>query len=199
LFATTGTVPIGYAAFAFALGAAAGVLLRRTLPAMAVTLGVFAVIQVLVPLTVRPHLIPPAQTTVAVTAVSLDNNMATTRTGNEYIAIGPGASFSPEVTGISGQPGAWIVGSKLVGATGQTMTTLPSACVGPGPGGGSPGGGSTVSASCLTRHGTKIVVSYQPASRYWDLQSAETGMYLVLAAGLGVLCYWAVRRRQRAA
>ena len=34
-------VPIGYAAFAFALGVAAGVLIRRTLPAMAATLVAF--------------------------------------------------------------------------------------------------------------------------------------------------------------
>jgi hypothetical protein len=59
--------------------------------------------------------------------------------------------------------------------------------------------GSFVPPSCLARHGIKIVVSYQPASRYWDLQWAETGMYLVLAAGLGGTCYWNVRRRQRSA
>ena len=37
-FALDGFVPGGYAVFAFALGATAGVVLRRTLPAMAVTL-----------------------------------------------------------------------------------------------------------------------------------------------------------------
>ena len=36
-------VAVGYAALAFALGVTAGVLIRRTLPAMAVTLGVFVV------------------------------------------------------------------------------------------------------------------------------------------------------------
>jgi hypothetical protein len=198
LFATTGIVPIGYAAFAFALGAAAGVLLRRTIPAMAVTLGVFAVIQVLVPLTARPHLIPPAQTTVAVTSADLGNN--TTGPGND-LDVGPGDSFSPQVTGISGQPGAWIVGSRLVGAAGQTLTTVPAACVSTNSRWASPGdaAGSAVPPSCLTQHGLKIVVSYQPTSRYWQFQWAETGLYLVLAAGLGGLCYSAVRRRQRTA
>jgi hypothetical protein len=200
LFSATGIVPVGYAAFAFALGAAAGVLLRRTLPAMAVTLGVFAVIQVLVPILVRPHLIPPAQTTVAISAAELGNN-TTGPTGND-LAVGPGDSFSPQVTGISGQPGAWILGGRLVGATGQTLTALPSACVSTDPRWASPGdaaGSFVPPSSCLARHGIKIVVSYQPTSRYWDLQRAETGMYLVLAAGLGGVSYWAVRRRQRAA
>src|SRR6201986_2878374 len=35
IFASHGITPLGYAAFAFALGAAAGVLIRRTLPALA--------------------------------------------------------------------------------------------------------------------------------------------------------------------
>ena len=37
----TGVAPAGYAAFAFALGVTAGLFIRRTLPAMAVTLAVF--------------------------------------------------------------------------------------------------------------------------------------------------------------
>jgi hypothetical protein len=39
VFDLSGTVPVGCALFAFALGTAAGALIRRTVPAMAVTLG----------------------------------------------------------------------------------------------------------------------------------------------------------------
>jgi hypothetical protein len=42
-FAGHGITPLGYAAFAFALGTAAGTLIRRAVPAMALTLAVFAV------------------------------------------------------------------------------------------------------------------------------------------------------------
>ena len=42
-------VPVGYAAFAFALGVTAGVLIRRTLPAMAATLVVFVAVRLAVP------------------------------------------------------------------------------------------------------------------------------------------------------
>jgi len=55
LFPARGIAPIGYAAFAFALGVAAGVLVRRTVPAMAVTLAIFALIQVVMPVWVRPY------------------------------------------------------------------------------------------------------------------------------------------------
>jgi hypothetical protein len=44
-FDAHGIVPVAYAAFGFALGVAAGLLFRRTLPAMAVTLVVFAAVQ----------------------------------------------------------------------------------------------------------------------------------------------------------
>ena len=44
-FAAHGITPLGYAAFAFALGVTAGVLIRRTLPAIAITLAIFALIQ----------------------------------------------------------------------------------------------------------------------------------------------------------
>ena len=63
LFGASGIAPLGYAAFAFALGVTAGVLIRRTLPAMAVTLVIFAAVQILMPMLIQPHLIPPAQAT----------------------------------------------------------------------------------------------------------------------------------------
>ena len=50
VFASPGITPLGYAAFAFALGTAAGALIRRTVPAMAVTLAIFAAVQVAMPL-----------------------------------------------------------------------------------------------------------------------------------------------------
>ncbi len=46
IFDSSYIAPIGYAAFAFALGVAAGVLWRRTVPAMATTLVVFIAVRV---------------------------------------------------------------------------------------------------------------------------------------------------------
>ena len=37
-------------------------------------------------------------------------------------------------------------------------------------------------------------IRYQPASRYWAFQSLETGIFLVLALGLGWVCLWRIRR-----
>ena len=58
-FGLQGVAPIGYAAFAFALGATAGVLLRRTVAAMAVTGVGFAAARLAVTYWVRPNLASP--------------------------------------------------------------------------------------------------------------------------------------------
>ena len=54
-FDIMGLVPVAYALFAMALGIAAGTLLRRTLPAMAVTLAGFIAVRAVIALWLRPH------------------------------------------------------------------------------------------------------------------------------------------------
>ena len=68
-----GIAPAGYAAFAFALGVTAGLLIRHTLPAMAVTLAVFAAVIIAFPTWVRPHLIPPVQATSTLSRAAIAN------------------------------------------------------------------------------------------------------------------------------
>jgi hypothetical protein len=60
LFSERGIAPIGYALFGVAAGAAAGLVLRRTVPAMAVALAGLAGARLAVTGWVRPRLIPPA-------------------------------------------------------------------------------------------------------------------------------------------
>ncbi len=74
IFPTHGITPLGYAAFGFALGVTAGLLIRRAIPAMAVTLAIFAVAQFATPLWIRPHLIPPHQTIATLAAVGANLN-----------------------------------------------------------------------------------------------------------------------------
>jgi hypothetical protein len=191
LFDARGVAPLGAAALAFALGVTAGVLLRRTLPAMALTLVVFVAIQVLVPNFVRPHLLPPDHFTAP---VSLQKGQVNTNAGSGLSAI--------QLTGAFHKPGAWVISdvvttpsgaqapNVVVTPAGPELTVLPEACV-PGPGSDFAGCRNTLAAMHLRQS-----VSYQPASRFWPLQWIETGMYLVLAAGLGWACVWQVRRRR---
>lgn len=72
VFGARGILPIAYAAFAVVLGVTAGMLVRRTLPAMALTLAVFAGMQLAVPLAVRPHLMPPVTQTFELGETNVD-------------------------------------------------------------------------------------------------------------------------------
>jgi ABC-type transport system involved in multi-copper enzyme maturation permease subunit len=178
VFAARGVAPLGYAAFAFALGVTVGVLLRKTLPAMAITLAVFAAVQFLVPTFVRPHLISPVRVTAPFNAND-NNELMITAPGNKITVVG---NFS--------RPGAWILSNQTVTPSGQPFV---------GPAAAACTNANAPFSACtnwLNSLHLRQQVSYQPASRFWPLQFAETGIYLVLAAGLGGLCVWRIRRRQ---
>jgi hypothetical protein len=175
VFATHGITPLGYAAFGFALGTATSALFRRSVPAIAVTLAIFAAAQVAMPLWVRPHLIPPDRTVVSGPAVI------------ESARVNLG---SLTATAVPGQPGAWILSSGAVNAAGQPVSTVPAACVPPAPAKAPDPG------QCIARDGISEVITYQPASRYWPLQCIETGIFLALALALVGYCFWRLDRRR---
>jgi hypothetical protein len=54
-FDIQGIVPVGYALFAVSLGIAAGALVRRTLPALAITVGVFTFLRLVIGQDLRSH------------------------------------------------------------------------------------------------------------------------------------------------
>src|SRR5262245_23292108 len=58
-FGQRGIVPVGYGLFGFALGVAVGILVRRTVPAMAVTLFVFVAARVCATYGLRPRMLAP--------------------------------------------------------------------------------------------------------------------------------------------
>lgn len=171
-FDTHGIVPLGYAVFAFTLGVTAGVLLRRTIPAMAVTLAIFTAVQVAMPLGVRPNLFPADHTTVAISSIGSADG------GAIHIS---GDSFSFNLRDLPSQPGAWILSVHAVNAAGEPVSTSP-ACVNQG-------------LNCLAGQGIRIGVRYQPTSRYWAIQWTETAIYLVLALALAGYCFRRLNRR----
>ncbi len=172
IFASAGITPLGYAAFAFTLGTAAGALIRRTVPAMAVTLAIFAAAQLAMPLWVRPHLIPPDRTIATIESVDLDFGSLT-------------------ATVVPGRPGAWILSSGAINAAGQPVSNLPAACQ------AAVAGLKPSSPSlCLESRGFREAITYEPASRYWPLQWLETGIFLALALALAGFCFWRLGRRR---
>lgn len=179
-FHAGGIVPVGYTAFAFALGVTAGLLIRRTLPAMAVTLVIFAGVQFAVPVYVQPHLLPPVTTTAPLNVASVVE-WGVTDAGQP----GGGSLFVMTVPSV---PGAWLVSSEIVTPAGRPAGTEPAtaAC-----------GDNATLQSCQTYVAglhLRQVLTYQPASRYWPLQWLETAIYLAVALLLAGLCFLRIRR-----
>ena len=181
-FATHGITPLGYAAFAFALGVTVGALIRRTAPAMAVTLAIFAAVQIAMPLWIRPNLLPASHTTSTITADTLSSILG--NPDSPHIITYTLAASLP------GQPEAWIQSSRATDTRWHPVSAvLPSAC--------SPLTSSPrlePVAKCLTSQGIRLGVTYQPASRYWPLQGAETGIFLVLSIALIGYCFRRITR-----
>jgi ABC-2 family transporter protein len=178
IFASHGITPLGYAAFGFALGTAVGALIRRTVPAMAVTLAVFAAAQVAMPLAVRPHLIPPDRTVVS---------------GPSFFQAAGVSVGALTASTVPGQPGAWILSSAAINAAGRRVSTIPARCLsGPSVGKGAPPN----AGACMASRGIREAITYQPASRYWPFQWIETGIFLALALALTGFCFWRLGRRR---
>jgi len=178
IFATHGITPLGYAAFAFTLGVTAGALIRRTIPAMALTLAIFAAIQVAMPLWIRPHFVPPHRTDISIASPG-------------YVAGEPGpggGTFTFVATSLPGQPGAWILSSGPVNAAGQPVGTTPAACITQSIQPGS-------FPDCLASQGIREAITYQPASRYWPFQWTEAAIYFALAVVLAGYCFRRLNRR----
>lgn len=169
IFDTQGLVPVGYAAFGVALGTLLGVLLRRTLPAMAAAVAVFGLVRYAVDEYLRPHLLPA---TTVVTKIS--------------------AAFRANPAG----PGTWLLGNPTyLNSAGKALSgpridpnQVPQACR-------QFWYAETRLGDCLTSHGFHALFSFQPAGRYWPLQGIETAVYLAAALACAALaCWWVTSR-----
>lgn len=183
VFDARGVVPIGYSAFAFALGVTVGMLVRRALPAMAITLAVFAAVQIAMPILVRPYLLPPTRATVEFSPAVLDG-----------ILRSPDDGFI-RVEGKAPDPGGWLLSSQTVDASGTPVEVIPlSTTSGPC----APSAPGDFTSRCLpeiNRLGYRQQLTYHAPSRFWPFQWYETGIYTALALGLAGFCFWWTRRR----
>ena len=181
LFDVRGIVPVGYAAFAFALGVTAGVLIRRTLPAMAVTLAGFAAVQFAWPTWIRPqpHRASP-------------RHPARQSRAAIGLSVGRNNTLAPMVPATV-EPGAWIYSSQVINPAGQPFNAATlHACLAT-----ETSGSFQACQAALGRvHDLRLLVTYSPASRFWALQGYEAAIYLAIALVLAGFCVWWVHHRR---
>ncbi|MFA1543379.1 ABC transporter permease [Actinomadura monticuli] len=192
-FSSHGIVPIGYAAFAFALGVTMGVITRRTLTAMAITLVVFVGVQIAMLVWVRAHLLPTETATVPITLENMSQ-----------MTLDHGAKVMTVHT--NAEPGAWTLKNHTVDASGDAAGLPASLMSGPcappplepgppDPGAAPPDGPPEACFAAIARLGYKQQVTFHPAGHFWPLQWAETGLFAVLTLGLTGVCFHWTRRR----
>jgi hypothetical protein len=194
-------VPMGYAAFAFALGVTAGIVIRRVLPAMAATLVAFVAARLTFTHLIRPQLASPRVRDLALSPAT----------------AGYGSFNSGPANLIANPPNianAWVYSASIVGKSGQPLSpqyvaqACPKLNLGPpsggqiaGPGQGvreiAPRGAQQVLQECLNKVGTSyhLVLTYQPANHFWGMQWVELGAYLAAALILVGCSVWWVRKR----
>ncbi|GLY18117.1 transporter [Kineosporia sp. NBRC 101677] len=191
LFGVRGLVPIGYALFAFTLGVVLGMVLRRTLVALGLTMALMVVLQVCMPLFVRAHLAAPIDTRLAIT---LDNLRGLEGTGSPQ-------NPQHKTFHISGAGAAdWVLSDETVDRSGTAPAQLPDYvpdCM-PEPGqddsASAPGGERDRCIQQLAADGYQQHIVYHPESAFWTLQWRETGLLVGGAALLTGFAFWRIRR-----
>ena len=174
-FAQRGIVPVAYAVLAVTFGVAAGAVVRRTVPAMAVAVGGFVAVRLAVQAWARPWLAD---------AVVLRYPTFT--------------FFGDEPPGRVAAGRGWVLASHTVDGTGRVVssggtirddvaaemcrlgTELPT---------------KEQLDACGQQLGLHDVVRFVPADRFWALQVTEAALLLALAVAAGAFCFWWVGRR----
>jgi len=128
------------------------------------------------PLWLRPHLVAPQHDTIPLTADNIQ-----------------GLSFNEEsgTMDVVGRDieGTWTVANHTIRPDGTIFNGPldPTIC--------GPNGTMVKCHGWLGSLGLRQDVLYHPASHFWPLQWAETGVFAGLAALLAVFCFWWVRHR----
>lgn len=156
-----GVLPIAACILAVALGVACGVVLRRTIPAMALTIGIFVVVRLFVATQLRPRFASP-----------LEQDL-------------PG--FQPDDP--TGLHGAWVLsrdtltsdGVRLGSGGGLNLSNLGDRCPELLANPGSFPERAAVD-QCLDAVGVHQLTRYHPASRFWTFQLVESGLYITIGA-----------------
>jgi hypothetical protein len=184
LFGARGVAPIGYAVLGFTLGAVTGLLLRRTLPAMAIVFLAVIGVQLAVPNLLRPHYLPAERVTVAMSADAI----------NQARSLGS-ITGGPVIGGLE-VPDAWVTDtSRLLTADGRPLSDAAfNACLDGAPKTGATGTFGDA-AVCLGKLDLHVELAYQANQRFWPFQWIELALYLGVSALLAAIGRWHIQRR----
>jgi ABC-type transport system involved in multi-copper enzyme maturation permease subunit len=159
---------VSYSIFALMLGIAFGVIIQRTLPAMAATLVTFIGVRALVELLARPRYLPPL-------SWDIGSNI---QGDSSFLFVG--SAVHTDLAGHAISEGHW---NEVL----QQCSSLPvqtEKTAGPPP-----------LHECLLNHGVLVVQQYQPESRFWLFQGIEAAIFIALALLIVAVAYRLIARK----
>ncbi len=160
-----GIVTIAYALFALTLGIFTGTAMRKTVPAMALTLVIFVLVRSLIVNVWRPYYLPP---------------LVVTTPANVSLQIPAGSwILSEEIVNQQGQP----VSIDAMQVCNRLLSPNPTSVE------------MAQYDRCIRDHGFQNKMVYQPADRFWLLQGIESTIYVLLAAILVAMTFWWTKYR----
>jgi hypothetical protein len=166
LFDLHGVAFAAWTLTAFVIGALAGILIRRVVPAIVATLAAYTGIALATGLFLRQYYLTPLVT----------SNLNV-----------------PASAWITSQ--WWTKGGTFAFTGLPPIDLLQQYCPTPPPGARVDKPSAVSLAQCLSQHGYTEWTSYQPASRFWPFQFIEGGWLLGLSLILIGVTVWLVRRR----
>jgi MFS family permease len=169
LFDLRGVAFAAWTLAAFAIGALAGMLIRRIVPAIVATLAAYTGLALLAGNVLRQHYLTPL--------VAKGSNL-------------PGSAWITSEW--------WTKGGKFAFGGRPPVDLLQQLCSASfvtGPGGKTGVRGAFSPTTCLVQHGYTQWSDYQPASHYWPFQWIEGGWLLALSVLLIAVTVWLVHRR----
>jgi ABC-2 family transporter protein len=161
----------GYTLFAFAAGVLAGLLLRRTVPAIVVAFVAFMAVRLPMEFLLRPKYRTPV------------TELLAPRTGfNQGPLSAPTAPGSP----------SWILSQGLVDKSGHALSPALQDQVSEK---ADTFKDPAAADAYLRGLGLHLQVVYQPADRFWTFQIIEASLFVGLAVALLAVALWHLRRR----
>jgi hypothetical protein len=158
-----GVVPIAYLLLAFAITVAAGVLTRRTVPAIAGGVTAAIVIHLIVQTWLRPRFMAP------ISRIWISGPSPVSP--QDWVITGPGTTTYLYVD----RAGSYFSIDQV-----NAICTVPTSA-----------SSKTAWASCLQSHGLGELVLFHPAARFWAFQGIEAGVLLaIVLVLLGLTAWW---------
>jgi hypothetical protein len=165
-----GVAPLGYMLFAVALAILAGTLIRRSIPAMVVTLVGFTIVRLGIVMYARPNYQAPITITWDALAQAPQIDRQAWQTAGGWSDIAGNKVAADHVLAICNPHGGSVT------TVGQIASRSPF-------------------LQCVHDHGWLNFVTYQPADRFWLFQGIEAVIFFALAGSCVALTFWWVRRR----